>query len=214
VGRHEGGEGINSEAELKKLEAKAVYWEKLLAATATAISKSRKVSFKDATAVIHSRKMLNKIAVHCQQQFKYEYWNQRTNQMTSTLDAKWTPGYGDLKNARNTKEYLDTKGKSLKDFFTEEEWLELDILNRDVNGHAHDYTIPNDPVASKAHFRIVVPDTHYDPELYKRILLRCGVGKTEDDIEIQKASNESPAQKVVGRPRKQTLVHHFLSDHQ
>jgi hypothetical protein len=49
------------EAELKKLKAKAEYWQKLLATTA--ISKRTHVSYKDATAVIHSRKMLNKIAV-------------------------------------------------------------------------------------------------------------------------------------------------------
>ena len=168
----------------------AAFWKKMLAATV--ISKRTHLVYKDATAVIHSRKILNKIAVYFHELFKYEYWNQRIRQITSTLDPKWPPGYGDLKTARSDKkEYLDTKGQSLKDFFTEEEWLELDVLNRDVNGQPHDFTIPNDPVSSKAKYRVVVPDTHYYPEMFKTILLRCEVGKTEDDIEIQKASEES-----------------------
>ena len=168
------------EAELKKLEEKAAFWEKMLASAS--ISRSRKTTYKDATSVIHSRKMLNKVAVHLQQLFGFPYERQGT--------PGWKPGYGDVLAARRAG-YVDSKGSAVKDFFDDADWLELDVLNRDVNGEAHDDSIPTDPASSSAIYRVVVPDNHFYPEIFRRVLLRCGVGRTEGDIEIQKASNDS-----------------------
>ncbi len=126
---------------------------------------------------------MNKIAVYLQRRFGFPYVNQEK--------SNWKPGYGDLLAARKAGGYVDSNGTKLEDFFDDDDWLELDVLNRDVNGEAHDDTIPTDPMSSTAAFRIVVPDHHYFPERFQRMLVLCGVGEKESDIEIQKASNES-----------------------
>jgi hypothetical protein len=161
------------EAELKKLEVEKAYWQKLLASTA--ISRSRKAAYKYYTAVIHSRKMLNKIAAYTQSVFNYPYKNME-------MENGWNPGYDDLKAAlySTNPAYEDAEGKPLKDFFTKQQWKRLDKLNQDVNDEAHDDEIPTDPIASNAQFRIVVPDKHYVPGLYEEILLHCKVGSKKE----------------------------------
>ncbi|KAI3644959.1 hypothetical protein MP228_011123 [Amoeboaphelidium protococcarum] len=195
---------LNSlEGDLKELKAQGVYWEKLFAAIS--ISRSRKAAYKYYTAVIHSRKMLNKIAVYTQSVFNYPYKNME-------MENGWNPGYEDLKAARYSTNpvYKDPEGKPLIDFFTKQQWKRLDKLNQDVNDEAHDDDIPTDPIAPNALFRIVVPDKHYVPGLYEEILLRCKVGNKKEDFEIQKASEESPGSDSGGSPQETHFPNQLL----
>ena len=82
---------------MKDLKAKGIYWEKLLAATV--ISRSRKAAYKYYTAVIHSRRMLNKIAVYTQEVFNYPYKNLEIYKLLVIL---WTPSIKILKASLST----------------------------------------------------------------------------------------------------------------
>jgi hypothetical protein len=190
------------EVGLKELKAENAYWKKLLAATA--ISRSRKAAYKYYTAVIHSRKMLNKIAGYTQEVYNYPYKNMEK--------PGWNPGFGDLQDARDSLDpvYKDSEGKSLKAFFTKQEWSRLDKLNKEVNDEANDDEIPTDPIAANAQFRIVVPDKHYFPGFYEDILLRCKVGSTSEDFEIQKASEESSGSESGGSPKETEFPAHSV----